>query len=45
VNDIAPRTIEDLFNAFLGVAQVDRPDRAALADNPLTPFGGADHLR
>ena len=45
VNDIAPRAIEDLFNAFLGVAQVDRPDRAALADNPLTPFGGADHLR
>jgi G3E family GTPase len=45
VSDIAPRTIEDLFNAFLGVAQVDRPDRAALADNPLTPFGGADHLR
>ena len=45
VSDIAPRTIEDLFNAFLGVAQVDRPDRAALAGNPLTPFGGADHLR
>ena len=45
VSGIAPRTIEDLFNAFLGVAQVDRPDRAALADNPLTPFGGADHLR
>ena len=45
VSDIAPRAIEDLFNAFLGVAQVDRPDRAALADNPLTPFGGADHLR
>jgi G3E family GTPase len=45
VNDIAPRAIEDLFNAFLGVAQIDRPDRAALADNPLTPFGGADHLR
>ena len=45
VSDIAPRAIEDLFNAFLGVAQVDRPDRAALAGNPLTPFGGADHLR
>jgi hypothetical protein len=28
VNDIAPRAIEDLFNAFLGVAQVDQPDRA-----------------
>ena len=45
VSGIAPRAIEDLFNAFLGVAQVDRPDRAALAGNPLTPFGGADHLR
>ena len=45
VNDIAPRTIEDLFGAFLGVARVDQPDRAALTDNPLTPFGGADHLR
>jgi len=45
VNDIAPRAIEDLFNAFLGIAQVDQPDRAALTDNPLTPFGGADHLR
>ena len=45
VNDIPPRAIEDLFNAFLGVAKVDQPDRAALTDNPLTPFGGADHLR
>jgi G3E family GTPase len=45
VNGIAPRAIEDLFNAFLGVAKVDTPDRAALADNPLAPFGGADHLR
>ena len=45
VSDIAPKVIEDLFNAFLGVARVDQPDRAALTDNPLTPFGGADHLR
>ena len=45
VNDIAPRAIEDLFNAFLGVARIDRPDRAALTDNPLVPFGGADHGR
>ena len=45
VSDIAPRAIEDLFNAFLGVAKVDQPDRAALTDNPLTPFGGADHRR
>jgi G3E family GTPase len=45
VNGIAPKAIEDLFNAFLGVAKADQPDRAALMDNPLTPFGGADHLR
>ncbi len=45
VNGIPARAIEDLFNAFLGLAQVDKPDRAALMDNPLVPFGGADHLR
>ena len=45
VNGIEARVIEDLFNAFLGVARPDQPDRAALTDNPLTPFGGADHLR
>jgi G3E family GTPase len=45
VNGIEERAIQDLFNAFLGLAQVDKPDRAALTDNPLTPFGGADHLR
>jgi G3E family GTPase len=45
VNDTDPRQIEDLFNAFLGKAQIDRPDAAALSDNPLTPFGGADHSR
>ncbi|MEA2870224.1 MAG: hypothetical protein QOH67_200 [Hyphomicrobiales bacterium] len=45
VNGIEERVIKDLFNAFLGIAQPDRPDRAALMDNPLTPFGGADHLR
>lgn len=45
VNGIEERAIKDLFNAFLGIAQVDTPDRAALTDNPLVPFGGADHLR
>jgi G3E family GTPase len=45
VDGIAARAIEDLFNAFLGVARPDQPDRAALTDNPLTPFGGADHVR
>ena len=42
MSDTEPRTIEDLFNAFLGVARPDQPDRAALTDNPLVPFGGAD---
>lgn len=45
VNGIPEAAIRDLFNAFLGLAQVDRPDRAALTDNPLVPFGGADHAR
>ncbi len=45
VKDIEERTIRDLLGAFLGIAQVDRPDRAALSDNPLVPFGGADHAR
>jgi len=40
--DLDPRAIRDLFDAFLGSAAIDRPDRAALLDNPLVPFGGAD---
>ena len=42
VRDIAPKTISGLFDAFLGATQVDQPDRAALVDNPLVPFGGVD---
>jgi G3E family GTPase len=45
VNGIEERAIKNLFNAFLGIAQVDTPDRAAMTDNPLVPFGGADHAR
>jgi G3E family GTPase len=41
--DLPERTVRELFEAFLGTAGVDRPDRTALTDNPLTPFGGADH--
>jgi hypothetical protein len=37
-----PRVVRELFAAFLGEAAPDRPDRAALLDNPLTPFGGMD---
>jgi G3E family GTPase len=43
VRDIEPRVIRELFDAFLGYTMPDRPDAQALADNPLVPFGGADH--
>jgi len=42
VRDIAPAMISSLFDAFVGAARTDQPDRAALADNPLVPFGGVD---
>jgi G3E family GTPase len=45
VNAIPQRAVEDLFNAFLGLAKVDTPDRDALMDNPLVPFGGTDYRR
>jgi G3E family GTPase len=38
--DLPERTVRELFEAFLGVAALDRPDRTALTDNPLIPFGG-----
>src|SRR5262249_20559317 len=38
--DLPERVVRELFEAFLGVAAPDRPDRAALLDNPLIPFGG-----
>jgi len=42
VRDVEPRVITELFNALLGPIAPDRPDRAAIADNPLVPFGGID---
>jgi G3E family GTPase len=42
VRDIEPRLIREMFDAFLGAAGIDRPDKAALLDNPLIPFGGID---
>jgi len=42
VRDIEPRVITELFNAFLGPVAPDRADCAAIADNPLVPFGGVD---
>jgi G3E family GTPase len=42
VRDVDPRVITELFNALLGPVAPDRADRAAIADNPLVPFGGVD---
>ncbi len=42
VRDIEPRTVRELFDAFLGSVAPDRADRAAIVDNPLIPFGGID---
>ncbi|MDE1569336.1 CobW family GTP-binding protein [Aquabacter sp. P-9] len=39
VKDLDPAVVQRLFSAFLGVPQVDTPDRAALTDNPLAPAG------
>jgi len=40
--DLDPRAVRGLFDAFLGAGAPDQPDRAALIDNPLIPFGGVD---
>jgi G3E family GTPase len=42
LRDIEPRVVSELFDAFLGTPAPGRPDLAALADNPLVPFGGRD---
>lgn len=36
VNDLERSVVEALWNAFLGKPAVDRPDAAALSDNPLS---------
>ncbi len=38
--DLPEHMVRELFEAFLGRPAPDRPDRAALMDNQLTPFGG-----
>ena len=43
--DIEPRAVDDLFAAFLGLPGADAPTATRSTDNPLVPFGGADHLR
>jgi G3E family GTPase len=40
--DLAPEGVTRLFDAFLERRAPDTPDRAALFDNPLVPFGGVD---
>jgi G3E family GTPase len=40
--DLEPQYVTRLFDAFLGRAGPDQPDRTALFDNPLVPFGGID---
>lgn len=39
VRDLDPDVVRRLFAAFLGVPQIDMPDRQALTDNPLAPAG------
>ena len=36
------KIIRGLFEAFLDTPRPDQPDRTALVDNPLAPFGGVD---
>jgi G3E family GTPase len=38
--DLPEGAVRELFEAFLGIAAPDRPDRTAFTDNPLVPFGG-----
>jgi G3E family GTPase len=40
--DLEPSEVTRLFDAFLNRSEPDQPDRAALLDNPLIPFGGRD---
>ena len=40
--DLGAGMVTPLFNAFLNRSAPDQPDRAAVLDNPLVPFGGRD---
>jgi G3E family GTPase len=42
MRDEPPEKVAELFAAFLSAPSIDRPDRAAMIDNPLVPFGGLD---
>ena len=41
--DLPADEVGRLFDAFLNKSAADQPDRTALLDNPLVPFGGSDH--
>lgn len=38
-SDLAEAVVQDLFETYLDRPGIDRPDRAALDDNPLSAFG------
>ena len=40
--DLGPGEVKPLFDACLDRIAPDQPDRAALIDNPLVPFGGCE---
>ena len=40
VDGIQPSEIESLWRALIGLPEIDRPDLAALVDNPLAPRSG-----
>jgi G3E family GTPase len=40
--DLRAGELRPLFDAFLNRSAPDQPDRTALLDNPLVPFGGRD---
>jgi G3E family GTPase len=40
--DLSAAEVAPLFDALLDRSAPDQPDRAALMDNPLVPFGGRD---
>ncbi len=41
--DLGAGEVKPLFDACLNRIAPDQPDRTALLDNPLAPFGGPDH--
>ena len=40
--ETARANVARAVRSLMGAAAVDQPDRQALTDNPLVPFGGAD---